>query len=163
MKVLYTYGANRHPTHEKTRAACRGIVVEDGKILLSYETVSDQWFIPGGGLEAGETLEDCVIRELAEETGCVVRPLEQFLSIYEYYEEWEYISHYFLCEVTGQTNRNLTRAEKALGLEPRWIPLEEAAAIFAAHESHARNEEKRGCYLREHQALRAYGDVYEAP
>ena len=159
MKTLYTYGSNRHSTHEKTRAACRGIVVEDGNILLSYETVSDQWFIPGGGMEPGETPEACVVRELAEETGCQVRPLGQFLSIFEYYEEWEYISHYFVCEVTGQTERKLTPAEAERGLVPRWLPLEAALAIFAAHESHAHNEEKRGCYLREYRALCAYGEA----
>ena len=156
MKTLYTYGSNRHPVHEKTRAACRGIVVEDGKILLSYETVSDQWLIPGGGMESGETPEACVIRELGEETGCVVRPLEQFLSLFEYYEEWEYISHYFVCEVTGRTELKLTQAEAERCLLPRWLPLEEALTIFAAHESHAHNEEKRGCCLREYRALMAY-------
>ena len=159
MKVLYTYGANRHSVHEKTRAACRGIVVEDGKILLTYNVNADLWMIPGGGVEPGESLEDCVVRELEEETGYVVRPVEQFLSLYEYYGEWEYISHYFICEVAGRTKQNLTQAEKALGLEPRWLPLEEALAVFSAHESHARNEEKRGCYLREYQALCVYEQI----
>ncbi len=31
------------------------------------------WVIPGGGLEAGESDEECVIREMREETGLEVQ------------------------------------------------------------------------------------------
>ena len=31
------------------RHACRGIVIKDGKVLLSYETKNDKYMIPGGG------------------------------------------------------------------------------------------------------------------
>ena len=61
------YGDNRFPEHTKVREACRGIVIRDGLILLSYEVNTDQWFIPGGGLEGNETIQQCCIRELAGE------------------------------------------------------------------------------------------------
>ena len=102
------YGDNRFPEHSKVREACRGIVIRDGLILLTYEVNTDQWFIPGGGLEGNETIQQCCIRELAEETGFVVNPLYQFATINEYYEEWKYISNYFICEITGETQRLLT-------------------------------------------------------
>lgn len=72
MKTIDIYGDNRFEKQTKTRVACRGIVLSKGNILLSYEVNTDQWFIPGGGLEADESLEECCSRELAEETGCVV-------------------------------------------------------------------------------------------
>ena len=50
------YGDNRFPEHSKVREACRGIVIRDGLILLTYEVNTDQWFIPGGGLEGNETI-----------------------------------------------------------------------------------------------------------
>ena len=49
MKTINIYGDNRFETFTKTRTACRGIVIADEKILLSYATKIDQWDIPGGG------------------------------------------------------------------------------------------------------------------
>ena len=156
MKTINIYGENRFETHSRTRAACRGIVIRDGMILMSYETNTDQWFIPGGGLEAGESLAECCIRELAEETGVLVRPVEEYLIINEYYEEWKYASHYFCCEADGEAVRTLTEREQEVGLEPRWIPLEEAVALFSRHQEYASDEMKRGAYLREYTALCEY-------
>lgn len=154
METIEICGANRFETYTKTREASRGIVLEEGKILLSYETKTDQWFLPGGGVEAGESAEVCCMREIAEETGCVVEPLRMFLTINEYYEEWRYASRFFVCRPVGSTERSLTAREKEAGLEPRWIPLQEAVSIFSLHERYA--EEKRGAYLREYTALQAY-------
>ena len=50
MKTIDIYGDNRFEKQTKTRVACRGIVISDGKILMSYEVKTDQWFIPGGGV-----------------------------------------------------------------------------------------------------------------
>ena len=51
------------------RHACRGILVKDGSLLLSYEANNDKYIIPGGGVEAGESYAQCCERELLEETG----------------------------------------------------------------------------------------------
>ena len=154
MKTIDIYGENRFDRYTKKREACRGIVVSDEKILLTYEVNTDQWFIPGGGLEVNESLEACCARELTEETGCIVKTCERYLTINEYYEEWLFISHYFVCEVIGETERKLTEREMEEGLEPRWIPLEEAIEIFSKYQDYAStNEMKRGAYLREHNAL----------
>ena len=157
MKTIEILGENRFETFSKTRAGSRAVILRDGKILLSHETVSGWWLIPGGGLEEGETPEECCIRETEEETGFIVKPLRQFLTMKEYYEEYCYISHYFVCEVTGSGQMRLTDAEKRRGLEPQWIPLQEAVKLFSHHQDYADTcEEKRGSYLREYTALREY-------
>ena len=157
MKALEILGANRFEAFSKTRSGSRAVVVQDGKILLSHETVSGWWLIPGGGMEAGETPEMCCVRETEEETGLIVRPLKQFLTLYEYYEEYRYISHYFLCEAAGKGQMRLTEAEIRRGLEPEWLPLQEAVGIFSRHQAYAAvSEEKRGSYLREYTALEEY-------
>ena len=69
MKEIEISGANRFETFARTRGAGRGIIVRDGKILLSHETVSGWWLVPGGGMEEGETAESCCVREVEEETG----------------------------------------------------------------------------------------------
>ena len=157
MKTIEISGANRFETFTKTRAGCRAVVIRDGRILLSHETVSGWWLVPGGGMEGEETPEACCVRETEEETGIIVRPLRQFLTLYEYYEEYRYISHYFVCEVAGSGEMNLTEAEKRRGLMPEWIPLEEAVDLFSHHQDYAEtSEEKRGSYLREYTALLEY-------
>lgn len=154
MKTIEIFGENRFEVQTKTRVACRGIVLSDEKILLTYERNTDQYFIPGGGLEGEESLEECCIRELAEETGYVVRPGRQFVTIHEYYEEWFFVSHYFICEIQGETVRKLTEREQEAGLEPKWVPLREAVEIFSRHQEYAAEDEmKRGAYLREYEAL----------
>ncbi len=159
METINIYGDNRFDKHTKIRVACRGIIVEDGNILLTYETNTDQWFIPGGGLETGESLEQCCVRELVEETGYISKAIHHFLTVSEYYEEWLFVSHYFICKATGQTQRLLTEREADVGLEPRWIPLKDALAIFSRHQEYAYDEMKRGAYLREYKALLSYKEA----
>jgi 8-oxo-dGTP diphosphatase len=154
MEILDIYGENHFEKQTKTREACRGIIIFEEKILLTYEVNTDQWFIPGGGLEGNESLEECCTRELAEETGYIVKPFKQYLTINEYYEEWFFISHYFICDIKGETKRKLTKREVEVCLEPRWLPLKEAMEIFSKHQDYAdENEMKRGAYLREYNAL----------
>lgn len=157
IKEIDILGDNRFETFTKTRAGCRAIIIRDGKILLSHETISGWWLIPGGGLEEGESLEECCIREVEEETGMIVKPLRQFLTINEFYEEVKYISHYFVCEVTGEGERRLTEAEVRRGLVPEWITIQEAVDIFATHEEIGDTyEEKRGAFQREYIALQEF-------
>ena len=154
MKTIDILGDNRYETYTKTRVACRGITLDHGKMLVSHEETDDLYLIPGGGLEAGETPEDCVCRELLEETGYVVRPERKFLVINEYYEEYKFETHYFICSVTGRGERSLTEHEREVGLEPRWCDVGEVSDIFSRHADYAAtNEEKRGMYLREYTAL----------
>ena len=56
-----------------------GVVVRDGQVLLirrGREPMLGRWGLPGGVLEVGETMADGVAREVLEETGIQVRPLE---------------------------------------------------------------------------------------
>lgn len=46
------------------------IVQRDGALLLCRKRGSETWILPGGKLEAGETLEECLAREIREELGC---------------------------------------------------------------------------------------------
>lgn len=51
-----------------------GILIEHGKVLVSDEFIKGREItkFPGGGLEFGEGLADCVVREFWEETGISV-------------------------------------------------------------------------------------------
>ena len=164
MKTLETIGENHFGHWENTRTACRGIILKDGCVLLSYETLTGLYMIPGGGLEEDEDERECCTREVAEETGFLIEPSECVLEMDEFYEDWKYISRYFLGTVTGQTEIKLTTREKEVGMEPRWLPLDEAVAIFSTHASYTDTDEmRRGIYLREYTVLKALEDALRHP
>ncbi len=155
MEVIEIFGKNYFGHWRDTRTACRGIVRRGDEILASYETVTGQYMIPGGGLEDGESLAACCRREVAEETGVLVEPGEPVLEIDEYYEDWKYISFYFLCAPVGTTERCLTDREREVGMEPRWVSAEQAIEEFSRHAEYAATDEmRRGLYLREYTALK---------
>ena len=65
----------------------RLIAVRDGTVLLVRHTYQSQWYLPGGGVKRGETLEQAVRREAAEEVAATlgdVRLLGVYTNFYEF-------------------------------------------------------------------------------
>jgi 8-oxo-dGTP pyrophosphatase MutT (NUDIX family) len=49
--------------------AAGGVVVRDGRVLLVHRPRYDDWTLPKGKLDRGESFEDAALREVEEETG----------------------------------------------------------------------------------------------
>ena len=60
-----------------------GAVIKDkqGRILLQKRSDYGNWGLPGGGMHAGESIEETMVREVLEETGLVVTRSELY-SVY---------------------------------------------------------------------------------
>lgn len=68
---------NEERVRRRQRVGAYGIARDtQGRILLvraaTYLTVAGRWFLPGGGVEHGETPSETLRREVEEETGLVV-------------------------------------------------------------------------------------------
>lgn len=66
------------------------IIVNDGRVMITRrrqgEKLSGAWEFPGGKVEPGETLQNCLARELREELGLVAE-IGQVLAQSEYHYE----------------------------------------------------------------------------
>ena len=53
----------------RTQTTSRCLIVQGDNIVLCKHLAGGYYFLPGGGLEIGETLNQCITRELNEEMG----------------------------------------------------------------------------------------------
>ncbi|THI86002.1 MAG: 8-oxo-dGTP diphosphatase MutT [Nitrospira sp. CG24A] len=84
-----------------------GLVYRDGRYLIARRNpgvhLAGFWEFPGGKCESGETMEECLQRELFEELGIRIDVPIPFQIIRHEYEEKTVELHFFRCRIeTGQ-------------------------------------------------------------
>lgn len=96
----------------KVRATA--VLVEMEHILLVEQRVTESlarsWSLPGGTLEFGETLEECIVREIKEETGLDV-VVDRLLYVCDRLQDRRHVVH-----ITLAVKRMGGRLE--MGIEP---------------------------------------------
>jgi 8-oxo-dGTP diphosphatase len=105
-----------------------GVVVRDGRVLLARrgkEPLYGRWTVPGGTVELGETLEEAVVREMEEETGLRVEPVE-VLTVFDRIErEGERVTyHYVIVDYRCRWRSGEPRAASD-ALDVAWASAEE--------------------------------------
>jgi mutator protein MutT len=88
-----------------------GVVVHENRVLLvqrGTEPLKGQWTIPGGLIDVGETLREAVIREVLEETGLAVEPVELVELLDRIHREYERVRYHYviadyLCRLVSGT------------------------------------------------------------
>jgi 8-oxo-dGTP diphosphatase len=104
-----------------------GVIVHEGRVVLvkrRFEPLAGHWSIPGGAVEAGETLEACIVREMSEETGFLVEvgPVVEVLDRITRDEEGRVLYHFvlidYLCWPIGGELRAGSDVAEAVLAEP---------------------------------------------
>ena len=61
----------------------RGVATDgEGRVLLVKHTYLHGWWLPGGGVDKGETTHAAVVRELREEAGLIARSKPRLISVH---------------------------------------------------------------------------------
>lgn len=80
-----------------------GLVFRSGRLLITQRHAGAHlgglWEFPGGKREAGETFEQCLIRELREELGVEVVVEALFESVTHAYPERTVLLKFFVCQL----------------------------------------------------------------
>lgn len=108
------------------------IIVKDGKVLLMRRTRDGcaHYIVPGGGIEAGESVEETAVREAKEETNfdIVLGPKLWHRHINPLFEETAFL----VTEFSGELQLGgpeLASLSATIKYDFEWIPLEEACDL----------------------------------
>lgn len=89
----------------------RGAAFLDGRVLLVREISDGRWTLPGGWADINQTAAECVVREIAEESGFEAKTLK-LAAVYDYQRSNRPSRHidsiyklFFICEITGGAAR----------------------------------------------------------
>ena len=102
------------------------IVERDGRWLMARRLkgthLEGLWEFPGGKVDPGESLEACLIRELAEELGVDSRVGRLRWSTTHDYPAKRVVLHFYECTIAGEPR-------PLLGQELRWVSASELATL----------------------------------
>ncbi len=110
----------------KFEVIARAIIIVEGKVLCQRNVENDEFALPGGHIEKGETVRETLIRELKEETGMPIF-VGKLTYINENFfqqdgEEIHEIGFYFLSSVIGDVPETIESREEHIDF--RFIDLD---------------------------------------
>jgi 8-oxo-dGTP diphosphatase len=106
--------------------AAGGVVVRDGRVALVHRPRYDDWTLPKGKLDPGESFEEAGVREVEEETGVRARLVRELPATNYDVSGRPKIVRYWLMEVDSDGPFAANDETDEL----RWVPLDEALRLL---------------------------------
>ncbi len=109
--------------------AVGAVLVDDDRLLLvrrGHGPAAGTWAVPGGRVEAGETLAEAVTRELREETG-IEGVCGRFLGLLERLPDDESPEHLVILDYEVAILESVEPVAAADAAEARWVDLVDVA------------------------------------
>ena len=108
--------------------AAGGVVLDpEGRVVLVHRPRYDDWTLPKGKLDRGESFEDAALREVEEETGLRCRLVRELPSS-EYLDPKGRSKLVRYCLMEVEHDPGFVPNDEVDEL--RWVPLEEAPALL---------------------------------
>lgn len=134
-------------------ALAQAVVLERGRVLLAVRDSLRGWELPGGTVQAGESPEDALRRELREETGLEVR-IARRVGSYVRTGFRAHVAHVFECQVAGGRLRPSPETPELAWFDPARLP-DSVFPWFRGPLEDALAGRSSPVERREHQGLRA--------
>jgi 8-oxo-dGTP diphosphatase len=106
--------------------AAGGVLVRDGQVALVHRPRYDDWTLPKGKLDPGESFEEAAVREVHEETGIRARLVRELPTTNYEVQGRQKIVRYWLMEVDDDSPFVANDETDEL----RWVPLDEALRLL---------------------------------
>ena len=110
---------------EQVRAA-GGVVARDGLVALVHRPRYDDWTLPKGKLDAGESFEEAALREIEEETGLRARFVRELPETHYEVRGRPKVVRYWLMEVDSDPGFVANDEVDEL----RWLEPAQASALL---------------------------------
>ena len=103
---------------------------EKGEVLMIFRR--GKWDLPKGKLDEGETLEECAVREVSEETGLEHLQLQdKICDTYHIYSQngEQLLKHTAWYKMTATSNQKLKPQKAENIMEAKWVPIAELGPL----------------------------------
>lgn len=102
------------------------VVERNGLFLLTRRLdgthLAGHWEFPGGKLHAGETLEECLAREIREELDAAIEVGPEILATVHDYPDRSIELRFFRCELRSEP-------KPTMGQELKWVSLDDLQSV----------------------------------
>jgi 8-oxo-dGTP diphosphatase len=119
------YGVKNPELKYRDRPGVYAVIESEGKIAVVK--TEERVFLPGGGLEGGESFQACLIRECSEELGCDIEVgryignATQYLLSFKGQEPLKITGHFYCATITGENNLQIEDDHELF-----WMSVDEA-------------------------------------